>query len=118
MKLENKILRDLQAFTKLYFKRKLPVVKWKEMKYDGKTIWGENKIYLNPQMREEFWKLDFGEVEYRPKTRLKLSEGEKYFQVLLHEIGHFKIKPKPSKEYIIARRQKNGSCVYVKVNII
>lgn len=105
MKLENKILEDLQAFTNLYFKDNSPKVEWKDMKYDGKTVWEENKIYLNPQTREEFWKLNFGEIDYRSKTRLKLSEEEKYFLILLHEIGHFKIKPKPSKEYIIARRR-------------
>jgi len=102
-KRKQQILKNLQEFTNLYFKKNPPTVEWKEMKNDGQALWGENKIYINPQMSESFWEFQFGEVEYRAKTRLNLSREENYFQVLLHEIGHFKIKPNPQKEYFIAR---------------
>ena len=98
------MLEDLQTFTNSYFKRSPPIVEWKDMKNYGQALWDENKIYINPHMSESSWEFQFGEIEYRAKTRLKLSREEKYFQVLLHEIGHFKIKPNPPKEYFIARR--------------
>jgi hypothetical protein len=104
MKLESKMLEDLQMFTNSYFERNPPVVEWKDMKNNGQALWDENKIYINPQMCKSSWELQFGEIEYRAKTRLKLSREENFFQVLLHEIGHFKIEPNPPKEYFIARR--------------
>jgi hypothetical protein len=104
MKLENKMMKDFQTFTNSFFKNNPPIIEWKNMKNYGEAIWDENKIYINPQMNETMWELEFGEIEYRSQTRLKLSKDEKYFQVLLHEIGHFKIKPKPPKEFIAARR--------------
>jgi len=106
MKLENKILRDLQAFTKLYFKRKPPVVKWKEMKYAGLADNENNIIFLAPDIiLKKCWPIDVGAGLYAPRTRLKLSEDEHYFHVLLHEIGHFKVKLKPPKEYYSIRKR-------------
>jgi len=104
-KRKHQILKDLQEFTNLYFKKDPPTVEWKVMKIDGQALWDENKIHINPQTSVSFWELKFGEIEYRAKTRLKLSRKEKYFQVLLHEIGHFKIRLNPPKEYFIARRR-------------
>jgi hypothetical protein len=38
-------------------------------------------------------------ISFRSKTRLRLSKEEKYFQTLIHEIGHFKITSKPPRKY-------------------
>jgi hypothetical protein len=106
MKFEDKMLADLQAFAKLYFKSNPPVVEWKEMKYSGLADNENNKIYLAPDIKHKKpWPIDVGSGLYKPRTRLKLSEHELYFQVLLHEIGHFKVKLKPPTWYYSLRKK-------------
>lgn len=91
-------LKDLQSFTKLYFSHRYPTVKWKRMKrYLGLADTKKNIIYLNPnQSSAKKFGCFIGEGIYKPKTKIKLTENERYFATLLHEIWHFKIKSKPS----------------------
>ena len=72
----------------------------------GRAVFEENTIYLNPDMRAKginWIQIAGGEINYQSKHRLILKEGELYFLILLHEIGHFKIKLRPPQEYYSAR---------------
>jgi hypothetical protein len=90
-------LEILQESTNSYFRRNPPKVQWRKLDRHGRHVAGmavlkRNRIYLHPEMTRDstgcMIALDF----YIPKTQLRLREGEEYFQTLLHEIGHFKIK--------------------------
>ena len=99
-------IKDLQAFTKLHFKRNCPIVKWKKMK-DMQGIVDEKKniIYLNPEIPLKGWGCRVGEIYYKPKRKVRLKDGEQYFFTLIHEIGHFKIKLKSSKEFKLLKKR-------------
>ena len=68
-------LKDLQSFTKQYFPRKCPVVKWKKMKkYKGLAGTKKNIIYINPDhKRKDSFGCFVGEGLYKPKTKIKLK---------------------------------------------
>lgn len=107
-KIKNQMLKDLEEFTKLYFKRNPPDIKWKKMEARGIADRRNNIIYLDPIniYEEKFPEIEVGIwVSYRPKTRLKFSECERFFKTLLHEIGHFKIRLKPPREYYSYRKK-------------
>jgi hypothetical protein len=82
----------LQQFSDGYFKQNPPKLQW----HDGKPFLGcavlvENSILLKPSMplNLEGCRVDDGSF-YMPKLQFQLKDGEQYFYVLLHEIGHFK----------------------------
>ena len=82
----------LQQFSDGYFKQNPPKLKW----HDGKPFLGcsvliENSILLKPSMplNPEGCQVDDGSF-YMPKLQFQLKDGEQYFYVLLHEIGHYK----------------------------
>mgnify|MGYP001079593952 CR=1 FL=1 len=90
--------KDLTDLAQLYFKSNPPVVEWKGMKYSGLADNEYNKISLAPDIKHtKPWPIDIGFGLYPPRTKLKLSEYELYFQVLLYEIGHFKVTLKPPR---------------------
>lgn len=76
------------------------------MKYLGLAYTKRSLIYINPNITLEHLS-DFGipGVQFNTKslTKLKLKEGEQYFFILLHEIGHFKKHVKPPREFIAAK---------------
>ncbi len=94
-------LKDLQNFTKQYFPRKCPVVRWKKMKkYQGLAETKKNIIYINPEQKGKGkFGCFVGEGLYKPRTKIKFKKGEEYFATLIHEIGHFKIKLKSPKYF-------------------
>jgi len=65
----------------------------------------KNVIYLNPEIEPVDGSCKTGQWNYRPKKKIKFADGEQYFLTLLHEIGHFKIKKKPLKEWINLKRK-------------
>lgn len=93
-------LKDLQNFAKQYFPYKCPAVRWKRIEgYNGQAYTEKNIIYLNPEIPLNCWGCKTGEATYAPKAKIKMRGGEQYFLVLIHEIGHFKIKLKPPKYF-------------------
>lgn len=106
-KMKNKIIKELQEFTKLYFKKNPPAVKWKKMEANGMADRENNIIYLNPDIPlKKSLSIEIGDgISYKPKTRLKFSDSEKFFKVLIHEIGHFKRRLKPQREYYSIRNR-------------
>jgi hypothetical protein len=108
--MERPSIQVLQEFTKLYFKRRCPVVRWKRVTqkdpWMGKVDLQKNIIYLDPVMSDcdGGFMVGMG-ISHKPKGTFKYKPGEQYFHTLLHEIAHFKIKPKPSKEWIVFKRQ-------------
>ncbi|MDD5738810.1 MAG: hypothetical protein PHY72_02720 [Candidatus Pacebacteria bacterium] len=91
--------QDLQNFTKEYFKKNPPIVKWKKIDCNGLADTENNIIYLNPENSEKEFGCQVTEGSYKPKTRIRFKDGEQYFAVLLHEIAEFKFygKIKPPK---------------------
>jgi hypothetical protein len=83
----------LQQFSDGYLKQNPPKLQW----HDGKPFLGcavlvENSILLKPSMplNLEGCRVDDDGSFYMPKLQFQLKDGEQYFYVLLHEIGHFK----------------------------
>lgn len=107
-KIKRPRIKDLQDFANSYFIRQPPVIRWKKMKCCGMAILNKNIIYLNPDMplvSSYYISVANDSLLYKSKKYLKLSEGEQYFLTLLHEIGHFKMKLKPPREYILIRNK-------------
>lgn len=103
-------IRILQDFARPYFTSRCPIVRWKKMGYGctGKAGLNKDVIYLSPMMDLNFNKIRIAGRLYRLKDRMKLKEGEQYFFTLTHEIGHFKIKKKPPKEWNILVKKRLG----------
>lgn len=102
-------LKNLRNFAKGYFKNECPIIKRKKMSgKSGEADIKNKKIYLNPTISlGHMFEGVILKYPYKPKTDIKLREGEQYFEVLLHEIGHFKEaeKFKPPKKWVKARKR-------------
>ncbi len=91
-------ISKLRNFAKLYFgDDDLPRIEWKKMEHMGHTYVRRNIIYLNPDIPLSKATEDIvtGYISYTPSTKLRLKEGEQYYLVLLHEIGHFEERLHP-----------------------
>lgn len=98
-------IRDLQDFTKQYFRDRCPVVRWKRMKrFAGLAQRKRNLVYLNPNISLDRWGCPVWCLNYQPR-KIKMNEGEQYFLVLLHEIGHFKVKKQVPKKYHLIKKK-------------
>lgn len=75
------------------------------MNHLGMAVESKNLVYLNPNSLPKDCGCKVGSGHYVPVKKIKLRDGEQYFLDLLHEIGHFKIKKKPPKEWIILKRR-------------
>jgi hypothetical protein len=64
-------------------------------------------IYLNCKIGLDDSGCKIGILNYNPraKEKIRYKHGEQYFHTLLHEIGHFKIKKKPLKEWTNLKRK-------------
>ena len=101
-KLSIKVLRD---FAKTYFSYRTPIIRWKKMDYAGWAFLKKRIIYLNPNEKPKDLGCRVGTCHYHPVNRMQLKNGEQHFLTLLHEIGHFKIKKKPLKEWVNLKRK-------------
>lgn len=102
-------IKDLRHFVQLYIEPNPPTVKWKKMKYLGVADGKKRIIYLNPTIPlKGSYGIYIGNgylYKSKVKSRLRLSGGEQYFLILLHEIGHFTINTTPPEEYISVRKK-------------
>ena len=98
-------IKILQDFTRKYFPRRCPIVRWKKMDCLGIAVRSKNLIYLNPDASPKDHRCKVGTGWYVPIRKIKMKGGEQYFLTLLHEIGHFKIKKNPPKGWITLRRK-------------
>lgn len=102
-------LKDLQEFTKQYFQKRVPPIRWKKMEYLGLANYKKNMIFLNPN-------IPIDSLYYNKKGRkliclslvegtfifnytINFEEGEQYFFVLLHEIAELKIQEESPKYF-------------------
>lgn len=100
-------INELQEFTKSYFSRQCPVVRWKALKGGTQGLAARNRIYLDPRIKSDtYFGCGVGDgLFFTPKTRTKLSVREFFFATLLHEIGHFKIVQKHPKGFLLLKRR-------------
>ena len=88
-------LEVLQRFSNRYFRTSPPAVKWhtfKDNSYYGMAKYEINSIYLNRNIPIEHQGCMAGRlIPLVPRRKFVLIDGEQYFLVLLHEIGHYKI---------------------------
>jgi len=98
----------LQKFTEKYFENgHCPTVKWKTMGIiNGLANYENNTICLNPKIPlSNCLGCAIIEISYIPNKKIKMDEGEQYFQILLHEIAHFKIILKQPAKFIKLRKK-------------
>lgn len=99
-------LKELEDFAKQYFPKRHIIIKWKKMEHVGEASIQKYIIYLSPKISTNIIGCKVGSgIFYKPKTGLKLKQGEQYFLVLLHEIAHFKVKIIPPVEWIKLKRK-------------
>jgi len=76
-------------------------VVWKKMELLGLADIEMNVIYLNRKIPLDASSFGVGGgATYESGKSIQFEEGEQYFLVLLHEIAHFKVIKRPSKEFL------------------
>lgn len=129
---------EWQEMTREYLRRASEKEKWHTIEYKvlGHADFDQNCIFLHPLiptrvagcMVDEWHDrnndniLEHYSIPYEPKRQLELDSGEQYFEVLLHEIAHFKKAkyrgeiPKKYRAIVQAIRKKHpnnyGSQLY------
>jgi hypothetical protein len=107
-------INKLRDFAQLYFEEEdLPRIEWKKIAHMGYSNTRKNIIHLNPDtpLSKSSGNIVTGLSSYKPSVRLRLREGEQYFLILLHEIGHFeersKFLPVPEEGISIIFKMQN-----------
>lgn len=104
---KRKITQIANKLIKKYLTHSPPRIRWKELGEDtfGLADREKNAVYLNPSPSGNVMGSMIGSgTFYEIKIKLKLNQKEKYFVTLIHEIGHFKIRKKPPKEWIKTKK--------------
>jgi hypothetical protein len=112
--MERKIPRieDLNKFVQFHFKKNPPTIQYRKMKeyHYGQVSLKKRHIYINSRGKPDSDNgcIDVGGMGEKYKSDIvieDLTEQERYFLTLFHELGHLKIKLRPPRKYQLVKKE-------------